>query len=114
MNTLGTISSGLSGYVLTQIMPAILTVLGMLLGLVFAVYGYLKLLQYFSDGKSDTDVFYSVGRIFGDLVYANQYEEYAAERRHKDDKERQRENFDRDYFFEKYDRGDAVQGRDFY
>jgi len=69
----------LSGILLTSILPGLLSVLGAIVGLVFASWGVLKVYALLS-GQSSTDVAYKIGRIFGDEVYEGQYDKYKSQR----------------------------------
>lgn len=94
MNTLSTISAGLTGYLLSSILPGILAILGLMVAMVFAVYGTLLVYAHLT-GKSSKDVFYTMGHVFGEEIYESQYDRYKAKRR---DRAR------RDIFRQRYDR----------
>lgn len=58
---------------------AALSILGLLLVFVVAVWGLLHVYAHLT-GESSSAVFYKVGRIFGEDVYENRYERYRARR----------------------------------
>ena len=109
MNTLSTISGGLTAYLLSTVLPALLTLLGLIVAMVFAVYGTLHLIAHLK-GQTSASVFYKLGRIFGEEIYAEEYSKYRKKRESRDRKDSFRDR----YFDEEYSAGNAKEGRDFY
>lgn len=95
MNTLGTITDGLTAYLLGSVLPGLLLVLGSIMLLVFSAYGVLMVIAHLK-GQSSASVAYKIGRIFGEEVYENQYEAYRAKRRHRERQDSFRSRYKRD------------------
>ena len=95
MNTLTSITGGLTTNLLPLVMSAVLSILGLLTALVFAFWGAMHVLALLS-GKPSGWVSYKVGRVFGELVYENRYEKYVASRRQAEQRQRYRQRYDRE------------------
>lgn len=62
------------------ILPALLLVMGAITVFIVAVYGVLHLYVRFRGGSRPGFVGYTMGRLFGSLIYENEYQKYKAKR----------------------------------
>lgn len=91
---LDVVTAATSTFIVESIMPAMLAVLGAIVLFVFAVYGVLHVYATIS-GKSSKDVFYKLGRVFGEEIYNDGYDKYRAKRRDRERQESYRDRYDR-------------------
>ena len=61
--------------IISGVMPAVLSVLGLIVTLVFSVWGVLKVYALLT-GADSSSVAYKMGRIFGAEIYDKEYEKY--------------------------------------
>lgn len=95
METLSTISGGLTAYLLASVLPAVLSLLGLIVAMVFGAYGALMVYAQLS-GKTSKDVFYKLGRVFGEEIYDNEYQNYKSKRRRREREDSFRRRYDRE------------------
>ena len=89
---LDTVVTAVTGLITTQVMPALLSVLGALLVMVVAVWGVFHVYVHFTGGSS-SDVAYKVGRIFGSLVGEDRYQRFSDGERVREQRRRYRERY---------------------
>jgi hypothetical protein len=68
---------------LTELIPSILSILGLILVSAFAVYGGLKVYALLS-GKSSESGFYKIGQMYGSEIYESKYQKYKSRRIKRD------------------------------
>lgn len=91
MNTLSSITGGLTAYLMSAVLPGLLTVLGLIVAMVFAAYGVLHVYAHLK-GEGSSSVFYKLGRVFGEEIYQQEYQTWKKkqERRDREDSFRRR------------------------
>lgn len=81
--------------VVDQVFSAMLSLFGAVVTAVIAVWVALRFYAYLS-GKESSWVTYQVGRLFGELIHENRYQEYSAKQRKRDTNEVFRDRYRRE------------------